>query len=179
MLNIIKSRIAVHLYLFIHCLINIRFRVAMFALWHLRLERACICCCIKLTPIFPFIISHVALKLTLSSYFYIFKTKTVQVKPNETAEEIVNRCKYLFNLDSPENSSTYQLWLKTGKNEPILPLTGKDNCRHLKQPSTQAARFIVILATSKRNSRFRGLTFVLTKAVVEATIKKKLETLLV
>jgi hypothetical protein len=57
-------------------------------------------------------------------------TKTVQVRPYETALEIVNRCKYLFNLDStpPSDNNTnsvYQLWLKTGKSEPLIPLIGK------------------------------------------------------
>lgn len=70
-------------------------------------------------------------------YFFLIiqKTKTVQVKANETAQEIVNRCKHLFNLESSENSneqtanqpltSNYQLWLKTSKNEPLIPLIGR------------------------------------------------------
>ena len=53
----------------------------------------------------------------------------MQVKPNETAKEIVNRCRHLFNLDSEESqdktNSDYQLWLKTGKNDPLMPLKGK------------------------------------------------------
>ena len=62
------------------------------------------------------------------------KTKTVQVKANETAQEIVNRCKHLFNLETSNqntntndldlNNSCYQLWLKTGKSEPLIPLIG-------------------------------------------------------
>lgn len=68
--------------------------------------------------------------------YVILKTKTVQVKANETAQEIVNRCKVLFNLETNENinesnstssfscSPSYQLWLKTSKNEPLIPLIG-------------------------------------------------------
>ena len=73
------------------------------------------------------------------------------MRTNETAQDIVNRCKSLFNLESPpaiitgpqsiEESITdsvvvnkdsslktsncvYQLWLKAGKNEPLIPLIG-------------------------------------------------------
>lgn len=56
--------------------------------------------------------------------FNILKTKTVQIKANETAQEIVNRCKTLFNLEN-NIENNYQLWLKTGKNEPLIPLIGK------------------------------------------------------
>jgi hypothetical protein len=69
------------------------------------------------------------------------------VKPSETAQDIVNRCVYLFNLHEPTSNdtsinnsrvqsitnlnqidsitTTYQLWLKTSKNEPLIPLIGK------------------------------------------------------
>jgi hypothetical protein len=63
-------------------------------------------------------------------FFSFFKTKTVQVTINETSQDIVNRCKSLFNLKSTENSndqkiiSDYQLWLKTNNNEPLIPLIG-------------------------------------------------------
>ena len=50
---------------------------------------------------------------------------------NETSQDIVNRCKSLFNLKSTENNnndqkiiSDYQLWLKTNNNEPLIPLIG-------------------------------------------------------
>lgn len=78
----------------------------------------------------------------------------MQVRTNETAQEIVDRCKYLFGLEaSPKQeqqpksqsaaekpqlnnkmdtktttatpSCSYQLWLKTGKSEPLIPLIGK------------------------------------------------------
>jgi hypothetical protein len=66
------------------------------------------------------------------NYFYLcnrrkilfVQTKTVQIKANETAQEIVNRCKGLFNLEN-NIENNYQLWLKTGKNEPLIPLIGK------------------------------------------------------
>ncbi|CAF0901665.1 unnamed protein product, partial [Brachionus calyciflorus] len=68
-------------------------------------------------------------------------TKTVQVKSNETAQDIVNRCKNLFNLEKYNNeffstndfessfltpSASYQLWLKNSKNEPLIPLIGHE-----------------------------------------------------
>lgn len=79
----------------------------------------------------------------------------MQVRTNETAQEIVDRCKYLFGLEaSPKQEQqsksqstaeepqqqnntmdtkttaatpncSYQLWLKTGKSEPLIPLIGK------------------------------------------------------
>ena len=75
------------------------------------------------------------------------------MRTNETAQEIVERCKYLFGLEAPQSQSnsqelqsqpmdiqqnqqaqeghkltpncSYQLWLKTGKSEPLIPLIGK------------------------------------------------------
>jgi len=62
----------------------------------------------------------------------------VQINTYDTAQDIVNRCKYLFNLEDNlnnnfnsdslkenQNNNNYQLWLKTGDNEPLIPLIGK------------------------------------------------------
>ena len=89
------------------------------------------------------------------------------MKADETAQEIVNRCKYLFNLDaasplvnscefdtshsakpgdhtiSPSKSASqsYQLWLKTGKHEPLIPLIGEWTHNHI---YTSTSTFIII-----------------------------------
>jgi hypothetical protein len=63
----------------------------------------------------------------------------LQISNNETARDIVNRCKSIFNLKTSSSSTTdssdqnnnnfndYQLWFKTGHNEPLIPLIGKLN----------------------------------------------------
>lgn len=59
-------------------------------------------------------------------FLFFFQTKTVQVKSNETAVQIVDRCKSLFNLpsDTRRADNSYQLWLKISANEPLIPLIG-------------------------------------------------------
>lgn len=60
----------------------------------------------------------------------------MQISNNETARDIVNRCKAIFNLKSTSSTTTdtsdqnnnlndYQLWFKTGHSEPLIPLIGK------------------------------------------------------
>ena len=99
--------------------------------------------------------------------FNCLKTKTVQVKSSETAQELVNRCKHLFNLDTLDcstqtstlqASNSYQLWLKTTKNEPLIPLIGKNS-------------FLYLLTNHSFHSILKEITSCLLKTFGENLVK--------